>query len=86
MCYHLSVNKSKSELEKRFQSKFNQPKLWKKIYYANSFELPQVPVITEDEPGQIQMFTWGLIPFWVKNREQAELKESQNQFKEKVGR
>ncbi len=40
-------------------------------FYITGFDHPDVPVITNVEPGKIQLFAWGLIPFWVKNSIQA---------------
>jgi len=71
MCYHLSCNRTQKELEKRFGAKFAKPNLFSPIYYANGFEAPKIPVITNDNPFEIQMLTWGLIPRWVKDEEKA---------------
>jgi putative SOS response-associated peptidase YedK len=40
-------------------------------YYAIGFEHPDLPVITNDDPHKLQTFSWGLIPFWVKDPKQA---------------
>ena len=40
-------------------------------YHVNGFAHPRLPVITDAEPGKIQLFTWGLIPFWVKDDKTA---------------
>jgi putative SOS response-associated peptidase YedK len=37
------------------------------MFYVNGFDHPDVPVITGDQPDHIQLFSWGLIPFWVKD-------------------
>ncbi len=37
------------------------------IYHTSGFSHLEIPVITHVHPDMIQMFTWGLIPFWVKN-------------------
>lgn len=71
MCYHLSVNRKQKELEKRFGAKFAKADLFSPIFYANGFAAPKIPVITNDNPFEIQFLTWGLIPGWVKNEEQA---------------
>ena len=41
------------------------------VYYMNAFNHPDVPVITNKDPDHLQLFTWGLIPFWVKDPKQA---------------
>jgi len=71
MCYHLSCNRSQKELEKRFGAKFKKPNLFEPLFYANGFAAPKVPVITQQEPYEIQMLTWGLIPHWVKDEKSA---------------
>lgn len=71
MCYHLSVNRKQKDLEKRFGAKFAKPNLFSPLYYANGFEAPKLPVITNDQPYEIQLLTWGLIPRWVKDEKSA---------------
>ncbi len=71
MCYHLSVNRKQKDLEARFGAKFSKPDLFQPIFYANGFEAPRIPVITNNEPDKIKMLTWGLIPAWIANEEKA---------------
>jgi putative SOS response-associated peptidase YedK len=71
MCYQYSVPGPDS-LVKRFSALFLEPVTFKQQYHASSFDLPKLPVITNEKPTQIQLFTWGLIPFWVKDRKNAE--------------
>ena len=42
------------------------------FYYANGFDFKERPVITMDNPDEIQFFHWGLVPNWTKNKGQAE--------------
>jgi putative SOS response-associated peptidase YedK len=42
------------------------------VYHANGFTNPQMPLITNEMPDIIQHYDWGLIPFWVKNSDQAD--------------
>ncbi|MBU0496405.1 MAG: SOS response-associated peptidase [Candidatus Thermoplasmatota archaeon] len=72
MCYNIAIFRTKEELELRFKSKFIDPQKYNLFYHVSSFSLPQVPVITNEDPEHIQLFTWGIIPFWVKNREDAD--------------
>lgn len=71
MCYRYSVPGPDS-LVKRFSALFLQNVSFKQQYHASSFDLPNLPVITNDQPQQIQLFTWGLIPFWVKDQKTAD--------------
>ncbi len=71
MCYRYSVPGPDS-LVKRFSVLFLEDVPFKKQYHASSFDLPKLPVITNQQPQYIQLFTWGLIPFWVKDMKTAE--------------
>lgn len=71
MCYDIAYFTKKIEkYEKRFGVTYGErPKA--PAYHANGFDHPEVPVITHKESSVLQMFSWGLIPFWVKDLEQA---------------
>jgi putative SOS response-associated peptidase YedK len=71
MCYRYSVP-GPDQLVQRFSAVFLEKVSFKKQYHASSFDLPKLPVITSDQPTRIQLFTWGLIPFWVKDAKTAE--------------
>lgn len=40
-------------------------------YCASGFEHPLWPVVCSDNPERIDLLSWGLIPFWVKDPDQA---------------
>jgi putative SOS response-associated peptidase YedK len=82
MCYNISyLTKKKLDYAKRFGSIGDIADLEKSlddlytkagpVYFVSGFEHPDVPVITNEEPGKIQLFSWGLIPFWVKEVKNA---------------
>jgi len=71
MCYRYSVP-GPDQLVKRFSAVFLEEVPFKQQYHASSFDLPRLAVITNEQPKQIQLFTWGLIPFWVKDKKTAE--------------
>lgn len=71
MCYTIAIFKTREELENRFNAQFNVNKDYRPNYHVSAFQLPEHPVICNDNAEQIEMITWGLIPFWVKNPEQA---------------
>jgi putative SOS response-associated peptidase YedK len=70
MCYRYSVP-GPDQLVNRFSTVFLEEVSFKKVYHASSFDLPKLPVISNEDPNHIQLFTWGLIPFWVKNHTSA---------------
>lgn len=66
MCFHSKQSKSAQEVQNRFKAKFENEALFTpKIY--NGFQFPKTPVITNKQPDKIQLFNWGLIPFWAKD-------------------
>jgi putative SOS response-associated peptidase YedK len=72
MCFTIEIHKTRTEIESRFNRKFNpqsddfQPK-----YYISAFDYPKVPVVKQGSSEQIDMMFWGLIPAWVKDMESA---------------
>lgn len=65
MCFHSKQSKEAQELEKRFRAKFDRATSYTPAIY-NGFQHPQTPVITHLQPHTIQLFNWGLIPFWAR--------------------
>lgn len=58
-----------SELQKRLDDEDNatgQP-----VFHTSGFNHSDAPIITNKEPDKVQFFSWGLIPFWVKDSHQA---------------
>lgn len=56
------------ELESQFErfKEAQQP-----LFHVSGFEHPVLPVLSQDHPQELQGFLWGLIPFWVKTKDQA---------------
>jgi putative SOS response-associated peptidase YedK len=63
MCGRFTISKSEIELEKRFQANF-----YSKVLEAryNIAPTQQAALITGEKPDEIQLYQWGLIPFWAK--------------------
>lgn len=61
-------DKDMSALEKFFDEKGNPVE---PIFHISGFEHPKLPVITNENPDEFNLFQWGLIPFWSKNEKQA---------------
>ncbi len=71
MCYTIKIDLTREQLELRFGAKLNVPENYRPGSKINAFSLPQLPVICNDDPFTIRIFTWGLIPFWVKDANSA---------------
>jgi putative SOS response-associated peptidase YedK len=67
MCYRTKLNSKLSEIEKAFEGRFIEPEAYKPMDEINAFTFSRTPVITNENHGEIQMFNWGLIPFWAKD-------------------
>ncbi len=71
MCYTIKIDLTREQLELRFGAKLDLPESYKPGNRISAFSLPQLPVICNDDPLSIRLFTWGLIPFWVKDSNSA---------------
>ncbi|HSI71334.1 MAG TPA: SOS response-associated peptidase [Gillisia sp.] len=67
MCYRTKLNAKLSEIEKAFEGRFIEPETYMPMDEINAFTFSKTPVITNDNRGEIQMYNWGLIPFWAKD-------------------
>jgi putative SOS response-associated peptidase YedK len=73
MCFTVNVNLIKEELENRYGATLIDPDKYRPSYYYHAFGLPSLPAVCSEEPAEIKMLTWGLIPSWTKNHKQAEI-------------
>jgi putative SOS response-associated peptidase YedK len=71
MCYTIKIDLTREQLELRFGAKLDSPDSYKPGSKISAFSLPQLPVICNEDPFSIRIFTWGLIPFWVKDLNSA---------------
>lgn len=72
MCYTIHIRTSRDAIEKRFQVDTSALNDFQFSYFYKAFTNPLVPVITQNEPGKVNMMRWGLIPHWSKDKEHAE--------------
>lgn len=75
MCYHTLLESKKEKLELAFKAEFYEGTQYEPKGAVNGFEHERVPIIMNDNPEQIALVRWGLIPTWA-TMEQA--KEIQN--------
>jgi len=72
MCYTTKIDFTREELEKRFGAKFLGSEDYHSGDRVHAFSLPRMPVICSDSSELIRVFTWGLIPYWVKDKKNAD--------------
>ncbi|MCA6430943.1 MAG: SOS response-associated peptidase family protein, partial [Cytophagales bacterium] len=75
MCYHKQNRATLAELKQRYRAtaaveieEGYQPR-----YHETGFSFRASPVICADEPNKLVTATWGLIPFWAKTQEDADM-------------
>ena len=73
MCFHNSMSAKAIRLAARYGRKSDIVEIYQDIineqYHVNAFNFPKYPVITNSD--EIQVFNWGLMPFWVKSEKDA---------------
>ena len=42
------------------QAEWEQP--FEPVFHTAGFNFPQMPVITSEKPGKVQLYHWGLVP------------------------
>lgn len=74
MCFHNSMSAKAMKLAARYGRKSDVIEIYQDIlneqYHVNAFNFPKYPVITTS--NEVQVFNWGLIPFWTKSEKDAE--------------
>jgi len=67
MCYRTKLNSRLAAIERSFEARFVEPESYSPMDEINAFTFMKTPVIKNENHGEIQMFNWGLIPFWAKD-------------------
>ncbi len=67
MCYRTKLNSKLSDIERTLDARFIEPEEYKPSQEINAFTFSKTPIISDENQGEIQMFNWGLIPFWAKD-------------------
>lgn len=69
MCFHYAYIADTIKTAKRY-GVTNPPK-FDPITHANAFANPPMPVITNEEPSNLNFYNWGLVPNWIKTKKDA---------------
>ncbi|HLU88966.1 MAG TPA: SOS response-associated peptidase [Cyclobacteriaceae bacterium] len=67
MCYYTSQHKEIKEIKAAFNLPVKNEALFEQAYQLNGFAKPYLPVISTGDSKAIDMYRWGLVPFWVKD-------------------
>ena len=71
MCFHVAIKKSVVQLTKELALLTPTNLLWQPAVHINGFVHPQLPIVTQQLPHQLQLAQWGLVPSWVATTEAA---------------
>ena len=73
MCFHNSMSAKAIKVAARYGHQSDVVEIYQSIldeqYHVNAFTFPRYPIITSSD--EVQVFNWGLIPFWVRSEEDA---------------
>jgi len=73
MCFSVEIHITRTEIEERFRRPFKEgSEEFEPRYFFSAFEYPRLPVITQENPNNIELLQWGLIPSWVKDIDHAQ--------------
>lgn len=74
MCFHNSLTKKVTTVAARYGRKSDIVEIYQDIlneqYHVNAFNFPRYPIVTASD--EMQVYQWGLIPFWVKSEKDAD--------------
>jgi putative SOS response-associated peptidase YedK len=69
MCYHKQNRATQGSLEQRYKATIREN--YQPNFHENGFSHLPSPVITSENTSLFRNLSWGLVPFWVKSREDA---------------
>ncbi|RYY38612.1 MAG: SOS response-associated peptidase [Chitinophagaceae bacterium] len=70
MCFRYSITQKAQLLNQVVSLRWTLD--FEPVFHANGFEFPLMPVITSQEPDQVQAYHWGLIPHWAPSMAEAQ--------------
>ncbi len=68
MCYYTSVKTTSKQLKEAFNAPFVDEESFVSKEEFNGFAHPLLPVLSVDNGRSINLYQWGLLPFWAKDR------------------
>ena len=71
MCFTIEIHLTRKSIENRFSVNSSTLYDFDFNYFYRAFDNPMIPVISMGDPAYVQLRQWGLIPSWVKSKDQA---------------
>lgn len=71
MCYFFSLAEEEIRLIKRYNAEFEIRGKLENRFEINGFTFPETPVLTNEFTNLFRFFNWGLIPEWIKSKDEA---------------
>ena len=72
MCFTIEIHLTRKAIESRFPVTTSSLYDFDFNYFYRAFSNPLIPIIGMEDPTQVKLRSWGLIPAWVNGRTQAE--------------
>lgn len=72
MCFTIEVHLTRKAIENRFQVDTSALYDFDFNYFYKAFSNPMIPVLSMEQPDQVQLMEWGLIPGWATDKIKAE--------------
>jgi putative SOS response-associated peptidase YedK len=69
MCYHNTLKKKPKEVAEYYEASIEDD-LFDEIYHGNGFTFPSWPTLSQLENKTIKMRHWGLVPSWIKGKDE----------------
>src|SRR5688572_1344499 len=69
MCYHKSLAAKADDIANYYSASYAKvlEEMYQARFHENGFDHHPSPILTAGKPDELQMFRWGMIPFWVKD-------------------
>ncbi len=69
MCYHKSQTQKLEKLAEYYRVSFSKipAEQYQPRYHENGFDFLPTPIVTAHHPEELRLYSWGFIPFWVKD-------------------
>lgn len=84
MCYKVKQPEKMTQTEIEFNARFGRPETFNPGKYLNGFDYPELAIITDNEPSEIVMGKWGLIPGWAAAKDPKEFFKKTNTLNAKI--